>query len=79
TTSILVKDRYFEGMTTSTPGATLKSEDGWRLIETNGKETTVRIDYPGRRNFIGVIIGIFLLLFGYIITLRKHESNSAIA
>ncbi len=79
TTSVLVKDRYFEGMSTSTPGSTLKSEDGWRLIETDGKETTVRIDYPGRRNFIGVIIGIFVLLFGYIITLRKHESNSAIA
>jgi hypothetical protein len=63
-------------MSTSTSNATLKNEEGWRLIETNGKETTVRIDYPGRSNYIGVIIGIVFLLIGYINTFRKHEPDS---
>jgi hypothetical protein len=76
TTSVLLRDRYFDGMSTSTSNATLKNEEGWRLIETNGKETTVRIDYPGRSNYIGVIIGIVFLLIGYINTFRKHEPDS---
>ena len=78
TTSVLIKDRYFDGMTTSTPGATLRNEDGWRCIETNGEEMSVRIDYPGRRNYIGVIIGVAILLIGMIITRRKHEPDQAI-
>ena len=78
TTSVLIKDRYFDGMTTSTPGATLRNEEGWRCVDTNGQEMSVRIDYPGRRNYIGVIIGIAILLIGMIITRRKHEPDQAI-
>jgi hypothetical protein len=75
TTSILIRDRWFEGMTTPTPNATVENQDGWRHITTDGKQTLIRINYPGRNNVIGVIIGLAILLFGLINTLRKHEPD----
>ncbi len=75
TTDILIRDRYFEGMTSPTPNTTVENQDGWRHIKTDGKQSLIRIDYPGRRTYIGVIIGIAILIFGIIITLRKHEPN----
>ena len=75
TTDVVIRDRYFDGMSTSTPNATIENQDGWRWIRTNGKEMTVRINYPGRNNVIGVIIGVLILLFGIINTSRKHEPN----
>ena len=77
TTRILIKDRFYPGMTTPTPNTTIEDEDGWRLIKTDGNQTKIRIDYPGRKNFIGVIIGIALLLVGYVLAIRKHESSPA--
>lgn len=74
TTQILVRDRFFDGMTTSTPNTTVENQDGWRLIKTDGKQATIRIDYPGRRNVIPVIIGVLILFAGLIATNRKHES-----
>jgi hypothetical protein len=74
-TQILVRDRYFEGMTSPTPGVTIENQDGWRLIKTDGKQPVIRIDYPGRKNYIGVIIGIAILLLGYLFTTRKNEPN----
>ena len=75
TTDVVIRDRYFDGMSTSTPNATVENQDGWRWIRTNGKEMTVRINYPGRNNVIGVIIGVLILLFGIINTSRKHEPD----
>ena len=77
TTDIVIKDRFFEGMTTPTPNTTVANEGGWRHIKTDGKQTSIRINYPGRNNVIGVIIGVLILLFGIVNTSRKHESNSA--
>ena len=75
TKEFVIKDRFFEGMTSPTPNTTVENQDGWRHIKTDGKQTSIRIDYPGRWNYIGVIIGIAILLFGLIITFRKHEPN----
>lgn len=74
-TEILVRDRYYEGMTSPTPGVTIENQDGWRLIKTDGKQPVIRIDYPGRKNYLGVIIGIAILLLGYFFTTRKNEPN----
>ncbi|MBS1728975.1 MAG: hypothetical protein JST51_19825 [Armatimonadetes bacterium] len=76
-TEILVRDRYFPGMKTSTPNTTVEDRDGWRLIKTDGQQSTIRIDYSGRTNFIGVIIGIGILLLGTLLSIRKHEPNAS--
>lgn len=76
-TEILIRDRYFPGMTTPTPNTTIEDKDGWRLIKTDGKQTEIRIDYPGRTNYVAVIIGMAVLIFGYAICFRKHEPNPA--
>lgn len=72
---LLLRDRYFEGMTSPTPGVTIENKDGWRLIKTDGTQLVIRIDYPGRKNYLGVIIGIAILLLGYFFTTRKNEPN----
>lgn len=78
-TEILIRDRFFEGMTTATPGTSVENRDGWRLIKTDGKQSEIRVDYPGRKNWIGVIIGMLILFAGYIFSIRKHEPNSPTA
>jgi hypothetical protein len=75
TKEFVIKDRFFDGMTSPTPNTTVENQDGWRHIKTDGKQTSIRINYPGRMNYIGVIIGVAILLFGLIITLRKHEPD----
>lgn len=77
TTEILIRDRFYDGMTSPTPNITVENKDGWRHIKSDGKQTSIRIDYPGRRNYIGVIIGLTILLLGLVLTHRKHESDSA--
>lgn len=72
---ILIRDRFIPGMTTPTPNTTVEDRDGWRLIKTDGQQTSIRIDYPGRQNWIGVIIGVAILVAGYVLVIRKHESN----
>ena len=74
-TEVLIRDRFFEGMTTSTPGTSIENREGWRLIKTDGKQSEIRVDYPGRKNWIGVIIGMLILFAGYIFSIRKHEPD----
>ncbi len=72
---ILVRDRFIPGMKSPTPNTTVEDKDGWRLIKTDGKQTQIRIDYPGRTNYFAVIIGVTLLLIGYVISVIRHEPN----
>lgn len=67
---ILIRDRYYEGMTVNAP-AKIFNEDGWRKIVLNGATGDITIHYPGRNNAFIVIIGCILLSISFVLSKGK--------
>lgn len=67
---ILVKDRYYEGMTVNAP-AKIFNEDGWRKIVLNGATGDITVHYPGRNAAFIVIIGCILLSISFVLSKGK--------
>lgn len=53
--TVLVRDRYFEGMTTDTDGCSVQDSDGFRLVQCKEGITKVTLRYPGPKPiFLGL-------------------------
>lgn len=51
----LIRDRYFEGMTTDTDGCSVQDSDGFRLVQCKEGITKVTLRYPGPKPiFLGL-------------------------
>ena len=79
--SILIRDRFMEGMTVSPMDVIIQNKNGFRdVLITSDFPSEIRIDYPGRHG-IKIVLAIFsillLFLFGTFTNRnRNHEPQS---
>jgi hypothetical protein len=75
-TEILIRDRYYTSITSSTPDVTVEGRDGFRLVKCKAGTKEIRLEYgPSWYRFAPLLILILTVGLGIQI-IKKHEPNS---
>lgn len=76
-TSILVRDRFLDGMTVSPSSAKIENENGFRRVLLSGEASNITIRYPGKSQVFAVL-AMFVVAFGaFLGTLRNGKIETS--
>lgn len=72
-TSILIRDRFVEGMTVTPNSAKIETENGFRRVILNGATGKITLHYPGKSQILLVLVLFTVVLGAFLGTLRNGK------